>query len=139
MISAASWLFAQSMRGTVLLCKTLLFLLDHTVPLIEDEKITSRNDNSTFNSANSNIECSVCLRIMAHSHSIVPCGHSFCYECMADVAKVLTHSDCKCHLCRKKFKICDVIPNRSTEAIIEEVMSEYVKAYSNQCIRSLSF
>jgi late competence protein required for DNA uptake (superfamily II DNA/RNA helicase) len=127
------------MRGTVILCKALLFLLDQKVSIIENEKNVSKIDNSTFNAANANLECSVCLRIMAHSHSIVPCGHSFCYECLADVAKVLTRNDCKCPLCRKKFKIADVIPNRSTEAIIEEVRSEYVRAYSNQCIHTLSF
>jgi hypothetical protein len=130
MSSTASWLFQKSLIMTRLLITGILYLIDEKMLPNEYEKDTVKtivskinSDNCTFNDANTAIECGICLLTMASSHSIVPCGHTFCYECIDNcAANLLAADDCKCPFCRGKFKIADVIPSRSTDAIIEEVL-----------------
>ena len=53
-----------------------------------DTEVSNRNILSAEKSVVCKIldmsECGICFAPMAYAHSISPCGHSFCYTCLAD-------------------------------------------------------
>ena len=64
-------------------------------------------------------ECSICFCPMACCHSISPCGHSFCYICIADWAA--KHKTCP--FCLVPFQIKASLPNITIEGIIREILT----------------
>jgi pSer/pThr/pTyr-binding forkhead associated (FHA) protein len=66
------------------------------------------------------LECVICCNLMAFSHSLSPCGDSYCYEC------ILSWS-CKkntCPTCQSDFLMATTVPNRRLDNIIREVLEE---------------
>lgn len=53
-------------------------------------------------------QCSICFDSMAGSSVVPPCGDSFCYECIRDVAK---KPKCKCPVCKSPFDLHRVFLN----------------------------
>ena len=67
----------------------------------------------------SHYECSICFCPMACCHSISPCGHSFCYSCIADWAS--KHKTCP--FCLGPFLMQNSLPNITIEGIIREILT----------------
>lgn len=64
----------------------------------------------------SHMECAICLDVIAVARSVNPCGHMFCYSCLADWMK--SHKDCP--TC--KSVISSTIPNPIQNQMIESIL-----------------
>ena len=67
----------------------------------------------------SHYECSICFCPMACCHSIIPCGHSFCYSCIADWAS--KHKTCP--FCLGPFLLHNSLHIIAIEGMIREILT----------------
>jgi len=65
------------------------------------------------------IKCSMCLDHISFAHSLKSCGHTFCHSCIMDWA---IQGGSSCPLCQSPFEPKNIAHNKSTDAIIEEVV-----------------
>jgi hypothetical protein len=59
------------------------------------------------------IQCSICLEIQIHSQTLVPCGHSLCAPCLAQLTD--------CPQCRAK--IMGFVPSRQLDGLISNLVA----------------
>lgn len=97
-------------------------------------------ESSEADSVKNNAECSICLQLMALCHSVVPCGHNFCYVCIRDCLKKLK----KCPTCSADAantipcRILDdiiratVVTKNSTDVAFEKRYNDGLEAYKKK-------
>ena len=77
-------------------------------------------------------ECSICFEPLAHAHSVIPCGDNFCYICIVDWAE----KNKKCPMCNATFDVNNLLPNRTVDNLIGEVLKtdqEKLQAWQQRC------
>jgi hypothetical protein len=82
-----------------------------------DQVAPSKESHEALSAALLSItDCSICLLPMALAHTIVPCGHNFCFVCLNDWME--KHS--LCPICQ--LGIDAVTPSHMTSNIISEIL-----------------
>ena len=68
------------------------------------------------NKLKESLTCSMCLEIFNHADKVpkaLPCGHSFCLDCLQQYVQTQTSNKLKCPLCNNITKI----PNEGVKAL----------------------
>ncbi|XP_068211184.1 E3 ubiquitin-protein ligase SH3RF3 isoform X2 [Palaemon carinicauda] len=77
------------------------------------------------------LECSVCLEQLGSSSKVLPCQHTFCRRCLADIVE--THKELRCPECRVLVEVpVDGLPPNILLMRILESMKSAPRAALNQ-------
>lgn len=52
------------------------------------------------------LECSVCLEQLSDQSKVLPCQHTFCRNCLAEILH--THKELRCPECRVKVEVASL-------------------------------
>lgn len=77
-------------------------------------------------------DCAICLLPMAFTHSINPCGHNFCFQCINE----WSNKTKKCPSCQGP--IASVVPSHFADNIINEILKNDKGAHDDWKSRELA-
>ncbi|XP_066983439.1 E3 ubiquitin-protein ligase SH3RF3 isoform X2 [Macrobrachium rosenbergii] len=80
------------------------------------------------------LECSVCLEQLGSTSKVLPCQHTFCRRCLADIVE--THKELRCPECRVLVEVpVDELPPNILLMRILESMKSAPRATLNQSVK----
>ncbi|KAK0456346.1 hypothetical protein EV421DRAFT_51359 [Armillaria borealis] len=84
--------------------------------------------NSFLKAYHADLECPICQDFLVAAHVCVPCGHSFCGECLSQWVEVKKD----CPSCRGKLNSPRMVPNVALNNLVDTHLEQLARIKSNQ-------
>ncbi|KAK0233345.1 hypothetical protein IW262DRAFT_71351 [Armillaria fumosa] len=84
--------------------------------------------NSILKAYHADLECPICQDFLVAAHVCVPCGHSFCGECLSQWVEVKRD----CPSCRGKLTSPRMVPNVSLNNLVDLHLEQLARTMGNQ-------
>ncbi|KAK0198567.1 hypothetical protein F5146DRAFT_97036 [Armillaria mellea] len=84
--------------------------------------------NSCLKAYHADLECPICQDFLVAAHVCVPCGHSFCGECLSQWVEVKRD----CPSCRGKLNSPRMVPNVSLNNLVDIHLEQLACTMGNQ-------
>ncbi|KAG7450234.1 RING/U-box [Guyanagaster necrorhizus] len=84
--------------------------------------------NSYLKAYHADLECPICQDFLVAAHVCVPCGHSFCGECLSQWVEVKRD----CPSCRGKLNAPRMVPNVAINSLVETYLDQLACTEGNE-------